>query len=327
MAFGGGEYWVTTVDHGDDSYTVTSRARINEQTRAIEVVIAPEELPIFNKALFGDLDLGASGNVFTDSYDSEAGSYASQAVNWDEKAERFYAEPHGDLGSNRNILLRGGVSVIGDAVPGPGYCVQISGTKVYVAGSTAPAGAPQLLPPVEFDPPIEAVGSFSAVSDENKTLSGGVYRFQNFNVGSKSVIHFSGDVTLYIDSRFNIDGQAQLVVDENSSVTIYHNGEDFSLTGQGMVNETQKASAFRLFSKATTVKFAGTSDFYGAVYAPNATVVPTGTTQIFGSFVGRQIDVGGTTDFHYDAALSRMEEDKRIRLKRVSWRRVPSADM
>ena len=325
--FGGGGYWAKTVDHGDGSFTVRSYAVLNEQRRAIEVVLEPEDIPIFSKALFADLDLGASGAVFTDSYDSEKGTYADQATNYDEKAERFYAVAEGDLGSNRNILLRGGVTVLGDAIPGPGYAVKISGTNVYVSGSTTPAGAPSLLPPVDFSPPIEATGSYNAISDENNTISAGVYHFNNVNVASKSVIRVEGDVVLYVDGRFDFSGQAQIVIEQDSSLTIYHAGDDFSLTGQGMINHTQLPSAFKLFSSAATVTFAGTSEFYGAVYAPKATIVPTGTTQLYGSFVGRQVEVGGTADFHFDVALTRIDEDKRSRLKRVSWRRLPQADM
>jgi len=133
--FGGGRFFVATIDHGDGTFTVTSHAALNEQRRALEVVLAPEDVPLFSRALFGDLDLGAQGNVFTDSYDSDAGSYASQATNVHPDTGRTYAKARGDLGSNRNIILRGGVTVLGNATPGPGYVVKISGTNVYVDGS------------------------------------------------------------------------------------------------------------------------------------------------------------------------------------------------
>ena len=327
VGFGGGSYWVNTVDVGDGSYVVTSYAILNDQVQAIEVVLEPEDIPIFSKALFGDLDLGASGSVFTDSYDSAKGTYAEQATNYDETADRYYAEPEGDLGSNRNIILRGGVTVLGDAVPGPGYAVKISGTGVYVSGTTTPASAPSMLPPIDFSPPISATSSYSAVSDENDTITEGVYRFENMNVATKSVIRIQGDVVLYVDNHFDVSGLAQIIIEDDSSLTIYHNGDDFSLTGQGVLNSSQSPSAFKIFTTATTVKFSGTSEFYGAVYAPNGTITPVGTTEIYGSFVGRQVDVGGTADFHYDVALSRINEDKRTRLKRASWRRVPMADM
>ena len=286
IAFSGGSYRAATVDHGDGTFTVTSNAVLNEKRMAIEVVLAPESVPIFAKALFGDLDLGASGNVFTDSYDSDLGDYASQATEYDTLASRHYAGERGDLASNRNIIIRGGVTVIGNATPGPGYAVMISGTSVYVKGSTAPAPAPTALQPLVYTPPIASSGDFSAPS-AGMTVTAGVYRYDGFEFKTKGTVTIQGGVTMYIDDDFSVSGQANLVIEPDSSLTIYHNGPSFSLTGGGVLNQTNTPASFKLFSAANTIKFAGTSGFYGAVYAPNASITPVGTTDIYGSFVGR----------------------------------------
>jgi hypothetical protein len=165
IPFGGGEFWVHTVDHGNNTYTVTSIGRVNEQVEAIEVVLAPEDVPLFSRALFGDLDLGAKGNVFTDSYDSADGSYAEQAKNKHPKTGDTYAKAKGDLGSNRNIILRGGVTILGNATPGPGFAVQISGGTAYVDGSTAPNSATMPLPPIDFSATVPVEGAFNSNSD------------------------------------------------------------------------------------------------------------------------------------------------------------------
>ena len=327
LRFSGGRYFVQTIDHKNGAYTVTSYAALNHERRALEVVLAPEDLPIFTKALFGDLDLGAKGAVFTDSYDSDLGTYASQVTNFDTVAGRQYAGDRGDLGSNRNILLRGGVDVIGNATPGPGYAVKVSGAKVYVRGSTAPADAPTDLKPIDYSPPIASSGNFSHSAKAPITISSGIYRYDNFTASGQGPVVLTGDVTVYIDDNFNLTGQGQIILATDANVTIYHNGSNFSLTGQGMVNATQKPTQFKLFSTASNIKFTGNSEFYGAVYAPRATIDPGGTTKIFGSFVGRMIDINGTADFHYDFALAREAQETRTRLVRASWRTVPPVDM
>lgn len=321
IRFGGGHYWAITKDHGDGSYTILSNAFLNGQRKAIEVVLAPETIPIFTKALFGDLDLGAEGAVFTDSYDSELGDYASQAVNYDEKTGKTFAKDGGSLGSNQDIILRGGVTVLGDATPGPGHMVTISGTNVYISGSTAPAPKATPFPPIIYEPPVASKGDFKPNADGTAVFSGGSYHFDNFVLSSETKVLFNGDVTLYVDNNFDLSGKAQLVVNPEASVTIFHTGDSFSLTGQGLVNTSERPSSFRLFTEAKTVKYAGTSAFYGGVYAPNGTITPVGTTDIYGSFVARQIDIGGTANFHYDEALTRTL-GKTKRLKRVSWRWV-----
>ena len=327
VSFSGGRYFVNTVDHKNGAYTVTSYAALNHERRALEVVLAPEDLPIFTKALFGDLDLGAKGTVFTDSYDSELGTYASQAKNYDETAGMYFAGEGGDLGSNRNIVLRGGVSVIGKATPGPGYAVKISGATVYVRGSTAAASKPSDLQPIEYSPPIAASGDFKHGAKTPVKFDAGIYRFEDFEADGQGAVVFSGDVTLYIDDLFSIKGNGNILLTPDANVSIYHNGKDFKLTGNGMVNATQRPTKFKLFSAATNVKITGNSEFYGAVYAPKATIDPAGTSAIYGSFVGRLVDINGTADFHYDDALAREAEVTRTRLVRASWRTVPPVDM
>jgi len=319
-AFGAGVFWVRSTDNGDGTHTVLSVGRVNDQVEAIEVVLAPEDVPLFSRALFGDLDLGAKGTVFTDSYDSDLGTYASQATNTHTATGVVYANVKGHLASNRNIILRGGVQILGDATPGPGYTVQVSGVGVYVDGATAPAAAPTILPPVRFDPPAAATGAFS--TNSAYTFTDGTYHFTSFEGKAKAEIHFQGDVTLYIDGDFNVAGLAGMIVEKDSTVVIYHKGDTFSVTGGGVINESQAPADFRVHSRAATLKFTGNSSFHGVVYAPHGSLDPGGTTDIFGSFVARKIDVGGTARFHYDEALSRTAPDSFRRLKRVSWRRL-----
>ena len=127
---------------------------------------------------------------------------------------------------------------------------------------------------------------------------------------------------MYVEGDFNAAGQAGMIVEKDATVVIYHKGGTFSVSGGGVINEDQVPEQFRVHSRASTVMFTGNSSFYGAVYAPHGRLDPGGTTDIFGSFVARQIDVGGTARFHYDEALARQAPDSFRRLKRVSWRRV-----
>ena len=320
VTFGAGEYWVQATDNGDGTFTILSVGRVNDQMEAIEVVLAPEDVPLFSRALFGDLDLGAKGTVVTDSYDSDLGSYASQATNTHVPTGLTYALPNGHLGSNRNIILRGGVTVLGNATPGPGYTVQVNGAGVYVNGATTPAPTPTILPPVDYNPAGSASGSFS--TNSSYTFTAGTYHFSSFEARANADIHFQGDVKIYVDGDFSAAGLSGLTVDPGATVVIYHAGNDFSVTGGGVINVLQKPVDFRVHSRASRVKFDGNSSFYGVVYAPHGSLDPGGTSDIFGSFVARQIDVGGTARFHYDEALARLAPDSFKRLKRVSWRRV-----
>jgi hypothetical protein len=319
VPFGGGGYWTSAVDHGDGSYTITSTGDDSGRRKAVEVVLASKTAEIFSKALFGQQDLDMSGTVFMDSYDSELGTYASQAVNTHPVTGDTYANANGGAGSNGNVTVGGNVTVLGDATPGPGGSVAIN-DDAYVDGSTAPAEDVTVLAPVPYAPPIASAGDFS--TNGNQTITAGVHRFDGFSVGAKGKLTFTGAVTLYVDNDFSVTGQAEIIVAPGASVTIYHNGASFNLSGGGLVNKTELPENFRVLSNANTVEFSGGSGYYGMVYAPNGDVIPSGTSDVYGSFVGNRILVSGTINFHYDEVLGRKNTFTFGTPDVVSWRKV-----
>ncbi len=326
IAFGGGTYYVISEDLGNDTVRLLAVGDMNGIRRALEAILAPERYTLFSHALFGDLDLGAKGTIFTDSYDSEKGDYASQVVNTHTETGLSYAEANGSLGSNGDITIRGGAIILGNATPGPGHTVTISGGEVYIEGSTAPAEAASVLPAYEYEPVGAVLGPFLPDFPETYEFVDGTYRYSKLSVTSKSTVVFKGQVVLYVDGDFNISSQTRVIVAPDSKVTIYHGGDSFKLTGQGLLNETNLPEAFKLFTVAESVEFVGNSGFYGVIFAPNGHIKPSGTTDIYGSFVGREIDILGTADFHYDAQLSRADNE-RMRLRLVSWRRVAPPEL
>lgn len=321
IAFGGGNYYVLSTDLGNDTTRLVAVGDVNGVRRAMEAILAPERYTLFSHALFGDLDIGAKGTVFTDSYDSEKGDYASQAANTHTETGLPYAGTNGSLGSNGDITIRGGVTILGDVTPGPGHTVTISGGTVYIEGSTAPAEQKSELPAYEYEPQGSVSESFEPGASPTYTFTDGTYRFSDFVVSNKTTITFQGQVVLYVDSDFSVTSQTQVIVAPDSNVTIYHGGQSFKLTGQGLLNATNLPEAFKLFSTAESVEFLGSSGFHGVIFAPNAKIKPGGTTDIYGSFVGKEIEILGTADFHYDEKLSRANNEH-MRLRLVSWRRI-----
>jgi hypothetical protein len=322
VEFGGGTYWSTTVDNGDGSFTVTSTGLATSEAGGIEVVILEKPSSPFTKGLFGDLDIGASGKVFTDSYDSDLGTYASQATNFHALSGLMYANANGDLASNGNIKLFGGVTILGDATPGPGGSVTITGGGVHVEGSTAPAAAASPVPPVEYDPPIASTGD--VYLDAGTTpLASGTYRYSSLTMDGSAELRVKGDVVLYVDGDVDVSGGAQVTIETGASLRIQHGGETFYLAGNGVLNKSQIPANFKVFSKAEGVQVAGTSGLYGAIYAPDAVISPLGTPDVFGSLVGKEVYVGGTSSFHYDEALAKSgSTDGRRKFHIRSWRRI-----
>ncbi len=58
----------------------------------------------------------------------------------------------------------------------------------------------------------------------------------------------------------------------------------------------------------TSVSISGNGNFYGAVYAPAATISQSGNGAVYGSLTGNTINISGNGGFHYDEALGHLGE-------------------
>ncbi len=97
VSFGGGAYWVTAVDGGNNTYTVTARAAYNGKVRAVKALVSVTG-HVFHHALF-------AGNADGDpTYSLKFGGLGVQAD-----------QVHGDVYSGGNIQVNGNSSIVGTA--------------------------------------------------------------------------------------------------------------------------------------------------------------------------------------------------------------------
>ena len=211
------------------------------------------------------------GNSYTDSYNSDIGPYSVSRTN-----------SGGNIRSNSSIRLTGNVLINGNATPGPGGTVDLSG-NAKVTGSTAPASSFVYFPPIKD---LTASETLSISGNNSITLNTGTYYYNAVNI--------TGNGTLYI----------------NGKVEIYCLG-DFIAGGNGIVNNDGIASGvstnLSIFVKGNNAEIIGNGKFYGTIYAPNATVKVTGNGDLYGSIVGRRVEVSGNAGIHWDQALLHKE--------------------
>ena len=108
VRFSSGGYWTQVADNGDNTYTLTSVGTVRSEAQAIEVVVVPQQVSIFNHALF-------AGNSDADPlYSLGLGGESSQA---DEANGNVYSgndlEVTGDATATGNVSATGVVSGIG----------------------------------------------------------------------------------------------------------------------------------------------------------------------------------------------------------------------
>jgi Flp pilus assembly protein TadG len=208
----------------------------------------------------------------------------------------------GNVASNGPITLTGSSLIKGNASPGVGMTLndpkKVTGV---VRNLPQPLEFPDLPPTVPANYAVsnnnanlalypavysgtQALPSMDFNTNKTYTYPGGLYFVQDFNVGSSATVTFTGPTTLVVCGTYTMTGSTETAANlpENLTlVTVRHNGTD-----------------------PGTVKIWSTSAFYGTVYAPLSPIEMSGTGDIYGSLLGKSIDMMGTSAINYDMSLS-----------------------
>lgn len=218
-----------------------------------------------------------SGNGSTDSFDGSAGRYS-----------RNSAGSNGSVASNGDVTLSGSGQVRGDAHPGASR--QVYGASA-VTGNTSQLSSPLSYPPT--DPGTAATvndngsipsqyltagGGFSVGSKGTVNLKEGTYYFKDFTLGANATLNVRGPVTIYVTGNMTLGG--------NTDVT----------------SNLAKDLKIRVLGSGT-VTLSGTSELYADVYAPLARVEVTSNADLYGSVIGRTLEITGNGNIHYDESL------------------------
>jgi hypothetical protein len=292
----GGHYQTNIVPAyaGVGTYTLTTVATYGSQRQTLEMVVRATRPPA---GFVGLNKITITGGASIDSYDSSLGSYASQVSGG-------HAGSLAILMTNGSIVTSGGGTIYGDAHPG------MTGTysgAVSVTGSTSPATTPVTVAPYAYSPPATPAPAWIGAG----LLTSGVYHYSSLSLSGGKVLTLSGDVTIYCDKTFSISGGASIVVTPGSKVVVHHGSLDATLSGNGVVNLNQKAESFAFWSASTTkVAVSGSSAYYGTVYAPNADVISTGGSGLYGAATGKTLTLSSANGWlHYDDSLGLNDPD------------------
>lgn len=199
---------------------------------------------------------------------------------------------HGDIASNGDITLGGSSLIAGNAFPGMGKMV--IGAN-HVTGSTTPLSYTLNYPNGDAgiyktsnnngSVPSGAVAasSFKIGNQQTVTLQAGNYYFNNFNAGAGSILNIAGPVTIYVYGTLSLGGHVDVAGNLPKNLTIITVPNGGTAPGNITLN--------------------GTSALYADIYAPQSRINMSGTGDIYGSIVGRSIDMTGNSAIHYDMSL------------------------
>lgn len=199
----------------------------------------------------------------------------------------------GNVASNGDITLSGSSSINGNARPGIGK--QVIGASA-VTGSTAPLNYVLSYPVGDAGiyktqndngniPNANlSASSFSLGKNKDLTLPGGNYYFNYFSTGAGSELNFTGPTTIYVYGDVSLGGKTKTSADLPQNLRIITVPSPWG-------------------GPAGTIEIGGTSALHADIYAPQNRIRMTGTGDIYGSVLGRSIDMTGTSAIHFDRSL------------------------
>lgn len=120
-----------------------------------------------------------------------------------------------------------------------------------------------------------------------------------------------------------LGNSAEIVVDANGSLIMYIGGSFEGKNSSAINNRTKdpkKCKIYGLFT-CTEMRFKNSSDFYGAIYAPNAEIIFDNSADAYGSIVAKKFEQKNSAKFNYDASLRNANvSDEAVRFVIKQWR-------
>ncbi len=291
-----GDIAISCLNTSPGNYLVTSTGFVPNSTattaqKTVKVKIFPHAL--FNNGIFAYTSVSLSGNTLVDSYNSASGPYTP-----------LTAGSNGDVGTNGAFTISEDARVKGDIFIGPNGSV--SGADSNVTGETFYSGNEVELvnPPLpDYFASLPNLGPLSVGGQQAPIIPTGNYIYESITVDGQSTLTLSNTAHIYVRTNVSVAGQASIVTNEGAEIYIGGSG---NFAGQGIVNATANPTNLRIYglSAGTTLNYAGLSDFYGTVYAPQSAVTMSGNASVFGAVVGNTVTLGGNIQFHYDEALT-----------------------
>ena len=298
---GEGDYMVVASYAATPPYAI-STGRImkggQEILRKIKVVI--NQRSIYFYGVFGDEKVLLKGTPEVSSY-----YYGDPSWPTDE------AEVATNSSDPAAIELIGNAFISGDTSSGVGSDpdVAISGNPGSISGDRAALPEHIYLPPVDVPQGLPEMGPLSLPTGSLSIAADAKY--SAVTIQGELTIISSGD--LVFDSLV-ITGSGKIIIPVGVFVSVYVIGDPCHLGGNAIDNVSENPAQFALYGAGdcTEIDLAGTTDFYGTIYAPEAHVKVTGTGDVHGALVGNTVELPGTARIYHDLSLGYSTEGPQI---------------
>ncbi|MGZ5002548.1 MAG: DUF7305 domain-containing protein, partial [Chthoniobacterales bacterium] len=285
-------------------------------SRRIEAIVRP--VSSFDQAIMavGSLDLN-NANIVVDSYDSRDPNKSTNGLY--DAAKR---QQNGNVATDGNLLNAGSAHIYGDVSTNAGTATGIGNVTGVVRTDfyqdPIPVGAPSW-PSINPSPAV-VNGTTNLAANNVEGSASSRYIVSGISLAGNQTLTLTGNadgitttyIEVYVTGDVTATGNAQIILQPGVKAKLYFAG-NVSIAGNGVVNTNNQPGDLMMYgitpsSPSTTPSFAlgGNALLSAAVYAPNFNVqINNGGTRgtVYGSFVGKSVEMVGVTDLHYDEAL------------------------
>ena len=294
-----------TVSENAGVYTIHGTGRAGHSVHSVEGTL--RVYSVFDYALFARDSLELKNSATIDWINNEPGDWPLQVGT--------------NSTSSGAITLKNGSHVKGDAVVGVGGNPDdvISGIE-NVEGSAYAMFSKAVLPSVTVPDWLAAMSSGGDITDSTPPI-GGSGKYNKINL-KKGELIITAPVVLYITENIDLGNGAKISIDNDASLIIYLAGNLTGSNSAGFNNITKDAKRLTVYGLdlCVDVRLKNGSDFYGSIYAPNASIIFDNSNTTYGSIVGQNLILKNGAFFYYDAALrDRTVNDDAVRFVIQRW--------
>jgi len=299
-------YSYTVTGDLTNGYSVTSVGRANQAERTVYATLRLKGL--FEYAILTKEMLILKPDTLIDGYNSE-----------DSFDTDFDVEISTQSTADSMVILNSGVAVKGDVTVGVGGDPD---TVIKDQGATTgdriggiievPLPLISLLALPDMKSDITAKGETVILNPADSGQYGDIAVSKGDNVG---VLEISGgDVVLYLTGDINLGESCELVVKDDSSLTIFIDGDIHCRTNSAINAEyaPEESNKFKIYGTSETQQtfdIKAKHDWSGSIYAPNADIILYANGDFYGSTVSNNFELKAGGNYYYDEALRTVSVD------------------
>ena len=297
-------------------YTITSVGTANQAQRTVYATI--ELRGLFEHAILTKGTLILKPDTLVDGYNSQDPLDTDVEVNIGTQST-----------ADASIVLNSGVTVEGDVIVGVGgdpdtVIKDLGATTGYQLSGIEEDPLPLMTPPALPDWGVDITATGETVILE-PTKNGQYGNITVVKGGTEGVLEISGDVVLYITGNIELGESCELIIKDNSSLTVYIDGDIHCRTNSAINNEVppEDPMKFQLYGTSESTQYfdiKAKTTWSAVIYAPNADIDLYANGDFYGSVVADSFELKAGGNYHYDEALREVEiDDEGVRFVVKRW--------